>query len=139
VKADAGSNGIAGMDESTGMAASGDEAREIKRGDICWAHLPGAGAGTEQRPVLVIQNDLGNHYAASIIVAAITRRVSQRPFPINVIPPDGLLPGPSEIRTGQIHTIGRSCIGALISRMPAGAMAQVDRALRLSLGLPVLE
>lgn len=109
----------------------------VKRGDIFWAALPDFG-GTAQkgtRPVLVVQNDIGNRFSNSVVVASITSQVSSRQFPVNVFLPEGLLKKPSEVRTGQLHTLDKSWLRDLIAKAPKEIMAQVDEALCVSLGL----
>lgn len=86
--------------------------------------------------MLVVQNDTGNRFSNSIIVASITSRISKRPFPVNVFLPEGLLKKPSEIRAGQLHTLDKAWLRDLIARAPKEIMTQVDEALRVSLGLP---
>ncbi|MSQ25986.1 MAG: type II toxin-antitoxin system PemK/MazF family toxin [Dehalococcoidia bacterium] len=57
-----------------------------RRGEIYWLELEG-GAGSEQsgrRPVLIVQNDVGNHFSPTTVVAAITSQLRKQPYPFHV-------------------------------------------------------
>jgi mRNA interferase MazF len=112
--------------------------RRIRRGAIFTADLEPA-RGSEQgkvRPALIIQNDIGNQFSPTVIVAAITsgRRVR---FDVNVAveSPEGGLTKDSIILLNQIRTIDKSRLGRYWGRLGADKMAQVDEALKISLGL----
>ena len=115
--------------------------RVVKRGDIFWADLPDLGGSVQKgmKPVLVIQNNTGNRFSNSVIVASITSRLSKKQFPVNVFLPEGILKKPSEVRGGQLHTLDKAWLRELIAHAPQEIMTQVDQALRVSLGLPRLE
>ena len=96
--------------------------------------------GCEQggrRPVLVIQNDVGNHHGSTVIVAAITSRRRKRRLPTHI----GLPRLPTGLRTAsfamleQVRTIDRMRLGAYIGRLDGERMAAVDRAILISFGL----
>lgn len=112
--------------------------RLIRRGDIFTVDLEPV-RGSEQgksRPAVVIQNDLGNHYSPTIIVAAITSTL--RPdFDVNVIvaAPEGGLRQDSTVLLNQIRTIDRSRLGRYWGRLSPQTMARIDQALSISLGL----
>jgi mRNA interferase MazF len=95
--------------------------------------------GSEQgksRPAVVIQNDVGNRYSPTVIVAAITSTL--RPdFDVNVIvaAPEGGLRQDSTVLLNQIRTIDRSRLGRYWGRLSPATMARIDRALSISLGL----
>ena len=113
---------------------------EIRRGDIYYEDLTPV-VGCEQggrRPVLVIQNDVGNHHGSTVIVAAITsRRRRKRRLPTHI----GLPRLPTGLRTAsfamleQVRTIDRMRLGAYIGRLDGERMAAVDRAILISFGL----
>lgn len=89
------------------------------------------------RPALVLQNDIGNEFSLTTIVAAITSKVSVRPYPVEVIlsPGSSGLKVPSTVRLDQIRTIDR---GRLIKRLgmaDSEEMAEIERAIQISLGL----
>lgn len=115
--------------------------RMVKRGEIYWARLLET-VGDVQigiRPVLIIQNNVGNEFCSSVIVACITSSLSTRSYPVNVAIPDGLLPKASVVRLNQILTVGGSQLGKKMASLPREAMNLVDEALRMSLGLPKFE
>lgn len=90
------------------------------------------------RPALVIQNDLGNQYSSVTIVAAITSRIAARPYPVEVVVgagPGAGLSVPSSIRLDQIRSVDKSRLVKRLGRLDPAAMALVDQALQISLGL----
>ncbi len=110
----------------------------VTRGDIFSVYLSedGGDAGAGTRPVLVIQNDVGNRVSDTVIVASITSRKSSRPYPVNVVLPEGLLRGEAEVRLNQIHAIDKRRLGSRIGHLPDPEMSKVDHAIHVSLGLP---
>lgn len=111
---------------------------EIKRGEIYYADLSPV-IGCEQdgvRPVLMIQNDVRNHYSPTVIAAAITsRRKKQMPthVPLTNREP-GLYPD-SCIILGQVRTIDRKRLIRYVGSLDRDMMQRVDRAIAVSLGL----
>lgn len=123
---------------SRGIASGGNDPGRIGRGDIYSARLfesTGAAQACTQ-PVLIIQNNVGNEFASTIIVACITSSLSTRPYPVNVSVPDRLLAKEGVVRLNQILTLDKKQLGEKIASMPPEAMKQVDEALRVSIGLP---
>jgi len=115
-----------------------DIAAAILRGDIYSTGLrdcTGEG-GNVPRPVLVIQNDVGNRYSQSIIVACVTSTVTTRHFPVIVEIPHGSIPGLAAIYLNQIMTVDKVSLGDKMGKLSPEVMARVDEALRVSLGLP---
>jgi mRNA interferase MazF len=95
--------------------------------------------GAEQgkvRPALVVQNDIGNRYSPTIIVAAITSGGQTR-FDVNVVvkAPEGGLRNDSTILLNQIRTVDKMRLGRYWGRVSQRTMAAVDEALKISLGL----
>lgn len=110
----------------------------ILRGDIFSVDFEPV-RGAEQgkvRPALVIQNDIGNRYSPTIIVAAITTGNYSR-FDVNILiqAPEGGLANDSIILLNQIRTIDRTRLGRHWGRVSPQTMAQVDEAIKISLGL----
>jgi len=110
----------------------------IRRGDIFTVKLdPITGADkVKARPALIIQNDLGNRFSPSTLVAPITS--GQDPgydFTVAVKAPEGGLIADSIILLNKIRTIDRSRLGKRLGRVDLETMEKVDRALRISLGL----
>ena len=113
-------------------------AQTVRRGDIFTVDLEPMG-GSEQgkvRPALVVQNDVGNRFSPTVIVAAITSG-SHTNFDVNVLvkAPEGGLTNDSLILLNQIRTVDRSRLGRYWGRVSPQTMAQVDEAIRISLGL----
>lgn len=113
-------------------------ARQIRRGDIFSVDLEPV-RGSEQgktRPALVIQNDVGNQYSPTVIVAPITSR-EEAAFRVNVAmkAPEGGLSNNSVILLNQIRTVDKSRLSRYWGRAKPETMRQVDEAIKISLGL----
>ena len=111
----------------------------VKRGDIYYADLSPV-VGSEQggiRPVLVIQNDIGNKYSPTVIAAAITSQINKAKMPthIELAAKDYGLNKDSVILLEQIRTIDKRRLREKISRIDDGLMASVNNALSISFGL----
>ena len=111
----------------------------IKRGDIIYADLSPV-IGSEQggvRPVIVIQNDVGNKYSPTIIVAAITSQLNKSKLPthIEIDGPEFSLPKDSVILLEQIRTIDKKRLREKIGTVTDKLMAKVDAGLKISLAL----
>ena len=107
-----------------------------KKGEIYFADF-NTGMGSEQlgiRPVVIIQNDIGNKYSPTVIVAAITSQ-KKKPLPTHVkIKMEGL-PGESIIMLEQVRTIDKSRLMCYVGKLDEEAIKQVESALGISLGL----
>jgi mRNA interferase MazF len=93
------------------------------------------------RPAVIIQNDIGNRYSAVTIVAAITSKLSPKPYPVevNVAPGKGNgLTLPSAINLGQIRSVDHGRLTKRIGALDAATMRKVDDALKISLGLSAI-
>ena len=111
----------------------------VKRGDIYYADLSPV-VGSEQggiRPVLVIQNDIGNKYSPTVIAAAITSQINKAKMPthIELAVKDYGLNKDSVILLEQIRTIDKRRLREKIGRIDDGLMASVNNALSISFGL----
>ena len=115
--------------------------KEIKRREIYTADLEPV-VGSEQgglRPVLVLQNDIGNRYSPTTIVAAITSRKSKAKLPTHVnISAQGLAKD-SIVLLEQIRTIDKSRLAEYIGRADKPTMKNVDLAIVISFGIRYLE
>ena len=94
--------------------------------------------GSEQaglRPAVVIQNDVGNQYAATTIVAAITTTI--KPYPVTVVVEkgDGGLPRRSMVNLAQLLTLDKSRLRRLLGVMSEERMRMIEQAIRVSLDL----
>lgn len=112
---------------------------QVRRGDVFYADLSPV-VGSEQggiRPVLVIQNDIGNRYSPTVIVAAITSQIAKGKLPTHVelrVQEFGL-DRDSVVLLEQIRTIDKRRLRERIGRLEAETMERVDAALVVSLGL----
>lgn len=113
---------------------------QVRRGDIHYANLdPVLGSETgKTRPVLVIQNDMGNMYSPTTIVAIITEYSKKKAsYPICVaIKKDKGLKKNSIVNLAQIRTIDKKRLAApKITKLSNDVMKQVDQAIKNSLAL----
>ncbi|HZJ82782.1 MAG TPA: type II toxin-antitoxin system PemK/MazF family toxin [Clostridia bacterium] len=111
----------------------------IKRGDIYYADLSPV-VGSEQggvRPVLIVQNDIGNRYSPTVIVAAITSQIHKGKLPthIEISASDYGLPKDSVILLEQIRTIDKRRLKEKIGFLASEIMVKVDESLQISFGL----
>ena len=111
----------------------------VKRGDIYYADLSPV-VGSEQgglRPVLIIQNDVGNKYSPTVIAAAITSKLgkSKMPTHIDVYADKFGLAKDSVILLEQIRTIDKKRLKEKMGHLDTGVMQQVNAALSVSFGL----
>ena len=85
---------------------------------------------------MIVQNDTGNQFSPTTIVAAIsTQRRQPYPFQVLVMVQESGLTQASVIKCEQIQTIDQGRLGRLVGTLSAGKMEEVDLALRRSLGL----
>ncbi|HEY8463781.1 MAG TPA: type II toxin-antitoxin system PemK/MazF family toxin [Bacillota bacterium] len=111
----------------------------VRRGDIFYANLNPV-LGSEQggqRPVLIIQNDVGNMYSPTTIVAAITSRIKRAKLPthIELNAAHANLEKDSVVLLEQLRTIDKQRLMEKITHLDEETMAKVDRAIETSLGL----
>ena len=111
----------------------------VKRGDIYYADLRPV-VGSEQggiRPVLIVQNDVGNKFSPTIIVAAITSRRNKADLPTHVeIEADGNgLSKNSVVLLEQLRTIDKRRLRERIGTIDKTRLPEVDEALSVSLGI----
>ncbi len=111
----------------------------VKRGDIYYADLSPV-VGSEQggvRPVLIVQNDMGNRYSPTVIAAAITSRMDKTNLPthIGIASSEAGLAKDSVILTEQIRTLDKRRLREKIGHLDGASMTAVDSALSVSFGL----
>lgn len=111
----------------------------VKRGDIFFAELSPV-VGSEQggiRPVLILQNDIGNQYSPTTIVAAITSQISKAKLPthVEISAEEGGLAKDSVVLAEQIRTIDKRRLKEKVSSIDDKLMQKVNRALEISIGL----
>ena len=115
----------------------------IKRGDIFYADLSPV-IGSEQgglRPVLIVQNDVGNKYSPTVIAAAITSQINKTKLPthIELYAENFGLAKNSVILLEQIRTIDKRRLKEKMGHLDDGLMNQVNDAISVSFGLSELE
>ena len=115
---------------------------DIKRGYLYYADLSPV-VGSEQggvRPVLIIQNDIGNKYSPTVIVAAITSQINKAKLPthIEISAHEYGLNKDSVILLEQIRTIDKKRLREKIGCLDTNMMLKVDNSLQISLGLYTL-
>ena len=123
----------------------------VKRGEIYWVEFDPI-KGSEQdglRPALVVQNDVGNRFSPTTVVAAVTRTIPPRQYPFVVIaePDESGLSARSVVNCSQLATIQQSGSASrlrpprgesevrVIGQLSGEKLAEVDAALRFNLAL----
>lgn len=111
----------------------------VRRGDIYFADLSPV-VGSEQggiRPVLIVQNDVGNKYSPTVICAAITSQMNKAKLPTHIAlcAATYALPKDSVVLLEQIRTIDKQRLKEKICRLDPPMMLRVDQSLLISLGL----
>ena len=114
-------------------------AQTVRRGDIFYADLSPV-VGSEQgglRPVLIIQNDVGNRYSPTVIAAAITSRMGKTKLPthIDVYADRVGLSKDSVILLEQIRTLDKRRLREKMGHLDEEVMAEVNNAIAVSFGL----
>lgn len=111
----------------------------IRRCDIYYADLSPV-AGSEQggvRPVLIVQNDVGNRFSPTVIAAAITSQRGKAKLPTHILL-DSQTTGLSRdsiVLLEQVRTIDKHRLKERMGRLDSGSMGRVDQALSISFGL----
>ncbi|EUJ41451.1 hypothetical protein PWEIH_00255 [Listeria weihenstephanensis FSL R9-0317] len=110
----------------------------VKRGDVYYADLSPV-VGSEQggiRPVLIIQNDIGNRFSPTVIVAAITAKISKAKLPTHVeAARKHGFDRDSVILLEQVRTIDKQRLTDKITHLDDNLMNKVNQALEISMGL----
>lgn len=112
---------------------------EINRGDIFYADLSPV-VGSEQggvRPVLVVQNNVGNKFSPTVIIAAITSQLSKAKLPTHIELSHSKynLPKDSVVLLEQIRTLDKRRLQQKVSSIDASTMQRIDVAILVSLGI----
>ncbi len=111
----------------------------VKRGEIYYADLSPV-VGSEQggvRPVLIVQNDVGNKYSPTVIAAAITSRTAKNDLPTHIFVDASTcgLTRDSIVLLEQMRTLDKRRLRERMGALDAPLMLQIDRAISVSLGL----
>ncbi len=114
----------------------------IKRGDIFYADLSPV-VGSEQgglRPVLIVQNDIGNRYSPTVIAAAITSRMGKTKLPthIDIFADEVGLAKDSVVLLEQIRTLDKKRLRERMGHLDESIMREVNSAISVSFGLEPL-
>ncbi len=113
----------------------------IKRGEVYYADLHGS-VGSEQggvRPVVIVQNDKGNRFSKTLIVAPISTKLTKPPIPTHVMIPSISLERVSMILLEQLRTIDKQRLGAWICSLDGETISKMDEAIKVSLAIGVQE
>ena len=113
--------------------------QDYRRGDIFYADLSPV-IGSEQggrRPVLILQNDVGNQHSPTTIVAAVTSKAATKAkLPVHVALPGGIgLEKDSIVLLEQVRTIDKARFDKYVGRLDDASMQKVDKSLSISVGL----
>ena len=111
----------------------------VKRGDIYYADLSPV-VGSEQgglRPVLIIQNDVGNRHSPTVIAAAITSRMgkSRLPTHIDIYAERAGLQKDSVVLLEQVRTLDKQRLKEKMGHLDEGMMSEINNAIAVSFGL----
>lgn len=111
----------------------------MKRGDVYYADLRPV-VGSEQggiRPVLIVQNDLGNKHSPTVIIAAITSKMNKAKLPTHIELNSGLyeMDKDSVVLLEQLRTIDKKRLRDKVCHLEGDVMRRINRALKISLEL----
>lgn len=112
--------------------------KEIKRGQIWYADLSPV-VGSEQggyRPILIIQNDIGNRYSPTIIGAVITSRHTKADLPTHIwLNAECGLPKESMVECEQVRTLDKKRLKDFMGQVSKEVMQEIDKGLKISFAL----
>lgn len=125
--------------EKNSGKTKGVHTMNIKRGDIYYADLSPV-VGSEQgglRPVLIVQNDVGNRYSPTVIAAAITSKMGKNRLPthIDIYARDVGLAKDSVILLEQVRTLDKRRLREKMGHLEDSVMQRVNEAISVSFGL----
>lgn len=128
------------QEHSQKNASGNTELLNVKRMDVYFADLSSDGVGSEQlgmRPVLVVQNNIGNQFSPTIIVGSITAKSSKAKLPTHVElkAKEHGLEKDSVLLLEQLRTIDKKRLIRKITHLEGSIVEDVQKALRISLGL----
>ena len=112
--------------------------KEIKRGQIWYCDLSPV-VGSEQgglRPVLIIQNDIGNRYSPTVIGAVITSRKTKANLPTHIwLNKECGLPKESMVECEQVRTLDKKRLKDFMGQVSEEVMQEIDKGLKISFAL----
>ncbi|MFF3150631.1 type II toxin-antitoxin system PemK/MazF family toxin [Streptomyces sp. NPDC057927] len=111
----------------------------IKRGDVYFVDIP-VGVGSEQsgkRPVVIIQNDIGNKFSPTVIVTYVTSKLAKKKLPTHVelSPEESGLTRGSVVLGEQVRTIDKSRLIKKITSLSDEKMEEITNAISISMGI----
>ena len=124
-------------DESVVHIKGRNDMKDIKRNEIYYADLNPV-IGSEQggvRPVLVIQNDTGNKYSPTTIVAAITSRQNKAKLPTHIEIGEEVFEKDSVVLLEQIRTVDKSRLKEYVGKVDNRTMDKINKAISISVAL----
>lgn len=110
----------------------------IRRGDVWLADLRIGAIGSEQgeiRPVLVVQNNIGNKFSPTVTVVPLTTKRKKNNLPTHVLINDLFLTSPSIALVEQIRTIDKSRFMKYLGTLDANIMNKINKAIAIQMGL----
>lgn len=110
----------------------------IRRGDVWLADLRIGAIGSEQgeiRPVLVVQNNIGNKFSPTVTVVPLTTKRKKNNLPTHVLINDLFLTSPSIALVEQIRTIDKSRLMKYLGTLDANIMNEINKAIAIQMGL----
>lgn len=111
--------------------------KAIKRGDLVYLNFDPI-VGSEQggpRPAVVVQNDMGNKHAPTVIIAPVTSKSKKSNLPTHVKLTSHILERNSMVLLEQLKTVDKSRIDSYIGTLSDEEMKMIDKALRISLAI----
>ena len=112
--------------------------KEIKRGQIWYADLSPV-VGSEQggyRPILIIQNDIGNRHSPTVIGAVITSRKTKADLPTHIwLNAECGLPKESMVECEQVRTLDKKRLKSFMGQVSKEVMQEIDKGLKISFAL----
>lgn len=111
--------------------------KAIKRGDLVYLNFDPI-VGSEQggpRPAVVVQNDMGNKHAPTVIIAPVTSKKKKSNLPTHVKLTSHILERNSMVLLEQLKTVDKSRIDSYIGTLSDEEMKMIDKALRISLAI----
>lgn len=109
---------------------------KVLRGNIYYADLDPV-IGSEQggkRPVLIIQNNIGNDFSQTVIVAPITKTITKLPTHVYLSPFEKIKYN-STILTEQLRAIDKKRLGSFLGRLPHSKMEEVNKKMYVAIGV----
>ena len=111
----------------------------VYRGEVYYADLSPA-FGSEQgglRPVIILQNNIGNKHSPTTIIAPITSNIGKKPLPTHILIPENScgLSTESIVLTEQIRVIDKQRLKTKIGVIPQNFIVEIDKAIKISLAI----